>query len=274
VLADWAVGAGAKVIAIDPMPQPELVRRGEERAELDLIEATSADALRDMDLPDAVIIDGDHNYHTVTEELGWIGERAQGADFPLLMLHDVGWPHARRDAYYAPDRIPEEYQEAIEEGVGVFPGEPGVTLGGLPYKWAAREEGGPRNGVLTALEDFLADRGSLRLAIVPIFFGLGVVWHEDAPWAGAVAEVLAPWDRNPIMARLEGNRTLHLASQHVARTYQHMAEDEVERQRRFLLMLADSDAFKLASRLAALRHRGEPTLSEQLEEVLRPADSA
>ena len=220
--------------------------------------------------PDAIIIDGDHNYHTVSEELRGIGERCEreGLVPPLLLLHDVGWPHARRDAYYAPDRVPEEYQERIEEGVGVVPGEPGVTLGGIPYKWAAREEGGPRNGVLTALEDFLSGQPRLRMALVPIFFGLGVVWHEDAPWADAVAGVVEPWDRNPILARLEANRTRHLAVQHVARTYLHMEEVRVSRQESFLLGLRDSDAFAMASRLAALRNRKVPTLLEQLEDAL------
>ena len=34
----------------------------------------------------------------------------------------------------------------------------------------------------------MAEREGLRLAIVPAFFGFGLIWHEDAPWAGAVAE--------------------------------------------------------------------------------------
>ena len=54
-----------------------------------------------------VIIDGDHNYFTVSEELRLIAERAAGAALPLLLFHDVGWPHARRDDYYAAERIPE-----------------------------------------------------------------------------------------------------------------------------------------------------------------------
>ena len=54
-----------------------------------------------------VVIDGDHNYYTVSEELRLIGERAAGAELPLLLFHDVCWPHARRDDYFAPELIPE-----------------------------------------------------------------------------------------------------------------------------------------------------------------------
>ena len=35
------------------------------------------------------MIDGDHNYFTVREELRLIGERAPGAELPLLLFHDV-----------------------------------------------------------------------------------------------------------------------------------------------------------------------------------------
>ena len=53
-----------------------------------------------MELPDAMIIDGDHNYYTVSEELAGSVSAARAARYmPLLLLHDVGWPHARRDAY-------------------------------------------------------------------------------------------------------------------------------------------------------------------------------
>jgi hypothetical protein len=50
----------------------------------------------------------------------------------------------------------------------------------------------------------------LRLAIIPAFFGLGVLWSEDAPWAEQVERHLRRWDRDPILQRLEENRLLQL----------------------------------------------------------------
>ena len=70
--------------------------------------------------------------------------------------------------------------------------------------------------MLTAIEDFVAERERLRLVVLPIFFGLGVLWHLDAPWSDAVAAILDPWDRNPLLQRLEENRILQIAQAYAA----------------------------------------------------------
>jgi len=255
LLVEWAAAGDARVQAIDPAPRPALLELAERRPELELIRATSHDALREIAAPDAAIIDGDHNYYTVREELRLIAERAPGPELPLLIFHDVAWPHARRDDYYDPSRVPEEHRHPIEEGSGLFPGVPGVRAGGLPYRHAAGREGGPRNGVLTAVEDFVAERDALVVAVVPAFFGLGVVWHEDAPWAGAVAQVLEQWDRNPLLERLEANRVLHLASSHFHLVQASRERERADRQEALLRRLLESSAFAVAERLSRLRVR-------------------
>jgi Methyltransferase domain len=270
VLVDWAAGAGARVIAIDPSPQERLVRLEDERPELELVRETSLAALPRLTPADVVIVDGDHNHYTVSEELRLVAEAA-GADLPLLLFHDVCWPHGRRDDYYAADRIPEDRRQPIRAGGGLHPDEPGVRPGGLPYRGAAAREGGPANGVLTAVEDFVSARDGLRLAIVPAFFGLGVVWREDAPWAEAVAEVLDPWDRNPLVARLEANRVFHLSESHVRL----VDADRAARREAVLRRLVDSSAFAVAERLSRLRHRlgiarDQPVISR--DEVRRALD--
>ena len=62
---------------------------------------------------DAALIDGDHNWYTVYHELRLLHEvaRAAGEPLPLLILHDVGWPYGRRDLYYGPEQIPEEFRQ-------------------------------------------------------------------------------------------------------------------------------------------------------------------
>jgi hypothetical protein len=214
VLLDWAAETRASVVAIDPTPHERLIELSEERSELELIQKPSHEALGNIDLPDAVIVDGDHNYYTVSEELRLIDERAAGAELPLLILHDVGWPHGRRDAYWNPEGIPDEDRQPTLQRPFIFPGEPGVVGTGMPMYAAAKREGGPRNGVLTALEDYLDRRGDLRVATLPPFFGLAVVWPGDAPWAQAVAGFLEPWDRHPVLERLEANRVYHIALAH------------------------------------------------------------
>jgi SAM-dependent methyltransferase len=255
LLVEWAAGSGAKVWAIDPSPRDPLVALAGEHAELELVRQTSHDALAAIPLPDAAVIDGDHNYFTVSEELRLIAERASGADLPLLIFHDVAWPHGRRDDYYDPALVPEDARQPIHEGAGVFPGDPGIRPGGLPYRYAAAREGGPRNGVLTAVEDFVDSRDGLRLAVIPAFFGLGIVWHQSAPYADAVAEIVDAWDRNPLLERLEANRVHHLASSHVALVEAARANERAARQEAILRRLLDSSAFGVAERLSHLRER-------------------
>jgi len=255
LLLRWAAESGARIWAVDPSPQKELVQLDEARAELELVRATSLEALQQIPLPDAAIIDGDHNYYTVSEELKALAARAIDGELPLILLHDVCWPHARRDDYFSPEAIPAEYRQPTFEGGGLYPGVPGVRPGGLPYRWPAAEEGGVRNGVLTAVEDFVARQDDLRLAVVPAFFGLGIVWRREAPWAAALAEILDPWDRNPLLERVEANRALHLASSHVQMAQANKAQARVAQQEAVLRRLLDSSAFAVAERLSRLRQR-------------------
>jgi Methyltransferase domain len=266
LLLDWAAETGARVFAIDPSPQPELEQLAAARSDLELVRETSLEAFKTIELPDSIIIDGDHNYYTVSEELRLVAERA-GEDLPLLLFHDVCWPHGRRDDYFRPEQIPEAYRQPTAPEGGLYPGIEGVRFGGLPYHWPAAREGGPRNGVLTAVEDFVADREDVRLAVIPAFFGLGVVWRLDAPYAAALAELLDPWDGNPILERLERNRVLHLASSHVQLRMAEQAQAKVARLEGLLRKMLDSRAFALAEGYTRLRERGSPAFSR--EEIRR-----
>jgi hypothetical protein len=272
-LLGWAAGADARVLAIEPKPPQPLLDLAKEHPELELVRETSHEALRHIRLPDAVIVDGDHNYYTVREELRLIEERTGGDELPFLLFHDVGWPHGRRDTFYAPDQIPDEYLESVAPGGHVFPGERGLAAGGLPYRCVSEREGGSRNGVLTAVEDFVSGREDVRLAIVPAFFGFGVVWQRDRPWAGAVAKILDEWDRNPILARLEANRVFQLASEHVRRAEAGRLRDRNRRLEVLLGSFLESKAFALADRLSGLRwRRRAPSWRQQLNDALGEED--
>jgi hypothetical protein len=263
-LLDWAGTAGARVTAIDPYPQPEMRRLTEQHPELQLVEEESHAALSELPLADAIVIDGDHNHYTVNKELRLISQKAGRGPLPLLFLHDVCWPHARRDTYYAPERIPEDHRQPLARDAEVAPGEPGLASDGLPYPWAAMREGGPKNGVLTAVEDFMSSDPQLRLAIVPIYFGLGVLWSELAPWAETVAKLVEPWDASPMLRRVEAERIAQIVDQ-VRLRRQLLAQEEVLRK------LLDSRAFALAERLSNLKQRGRPIFSrEQVRRVLEP----
>jgi hypothetical protein len=258
-----AAAEGGHVTVIDTAPHPELVALAEGREHVELLRTDSHAALAEIPLADAIILDGDHNHYTVSGELRIISDRVadENRRFPLVLLHDVGWPHARRDDYYVPERIPAEHRQPLAQE-GLFPGEPGTVHGGIPCDNPAAREGGPGNGVLTAVEDFLAEHASLRLAIIPAFYGLGVVWEESDPHADALQRVLAPWDRHPLLQRMEDNRLLHLANTHVlfiaaAEARQRIAvrDRKLQRQTELLRRMHGSRVFWAVQLLLRLRHR-------------------
>ena len=139
VLVEWAAGSGARVVAIDPSPQERLVRLAEERAELELVRETSLAAL-----PHArARRRGDHRRRPqlLHGQRGAAADRRRPvAELPLLIFHDVGWPHGRRDDYYAPDADPGRAPPADPRGRRAAPGRAGDPLrrAALPRRGGAR----------------------------------------------------------------------------------------------------------------------------------------
>ncbi len=143
----------------------------------------SVNVLRDLPPVDVALIDGDHNWYTVYNELTLLARAAHeaGVALPVMIMHDVGWPYGRRDLYYDPDNIPEEYRlEHAEKGL--IRGNAGVSekTGVNPKMHNATVEGGPRNGVMTALDDFLEEYDRpVRRVLLPIYFGLAIVVDQE-----------------------------------------------------------------------------------------------
>jgi Methyltransferase domain len=256
VIAAWAETSGASVTAVDPAPQEQLVQLAADHEGLELVRKTSLEAIPQLPVPDVYIIDGDHNYYTVSRELELIAETSRDTALPLLLFHDVCWPHGRRDDYFDPEQIPADYRHPIAgPGAGIFPGDSGTRPDGLPYPKSAATEAGPRNGVLTAVEDFVSGREGVRLVIVPAFFGFGAAWQTDAPWADRVAAVLDPWDRNELVAGLEASRVFHIAESYSKNVALWKAQDRLGRQDVVLRRLLVSSAFRVAEGLSKLRDR-------------------
>lgn len=215
VLAERARTRGGSLTSIDPEVQDAFLTWLADNPEVRHVPEPSLDALRHVAAADAYIVDGDHNWYTVFNELSLIRGTVRAAGVPLfVLLHDVGWPCARRDFYYAPDRIPEAYRHDYCRTGGATPGwpmlVPGRGLTGGDNLAMAMIEGGPMNGVLTAVEDFIETAGTegddLCYAHVPGALGLGVIFDTAAPWASAMSDHLAPFHHNSLLATLEENR--------------------------------------------------------------------
>lgn len=214
-LAAYTAQRGATLTSIDPAPKPEFRDWLAQTPHVRHIAQPSLTALDDTGDIDAWVIDGDHNWFTVYNELHRIDAISRRDEKPLLvLLHDVGWPWARRDLYYAPAQIPEAFRQPFCFDSGVMLGQteaiPHRGFRGMGQFAIATHEGGPRNGVKTAIEDFCGDKlnagADLAYAEVPAVFGLGVLFALDAPWTGAVADIVTPYHQNRLLARLEENR--------------------------------------------------------------------
>jgi hypothetical protein len=140
--------------------------------------ALSLEALPKIRKPDAVMLDGDHNWYTVIEELRVVQDSAR--HWPLTFLHDVDWPYGRRDMYYAPETIPAEFRHRFERS-GMVRHVSELSPGGKNAEYAnATHEGGPRNGVLTAIEDFVDEsRHDLELFLFHGPAGLAMLIDRD-----------------------------------------------------------------------------------------------
>jgi len=150
---------------------------------------------------DVGLLDGDHNWYTVFNELLAI-ERLHDQDptqFPLLVLHDTGWPYGRRDLYYDPDSIPAEFRQPYARQ-GIFPNRSELVPNkGLNVDLCnALSAGGPRNGVLTGVEDYVA-QSTLRFEQIdlPIYYGVTVLAtgsrvESEPKLARAMAELQSP----------------------------------------------------------------------------------
>lgn len=175
-LLDWCRPRGCAYAGIDPAPPDGLP----------VIRGASLDVLPRLEACDAYFIDGDHNYYTVRGELDAIArgtERLRDRG-PLICVHDVGWPWGRRDMYYAPENIPAEHRHPSSNELGVTLHDDALVDGGMrdPGRYAiARRPGGPRNGVLTAVEDFLAAEreagAEWEMVLVPAAFGLALLYR-------------------------------------------------------------------------------------------------
>ncbi len=209
-LLEHADSVDGHLTVIDPNPDPDAEQRIKAEPRAELKKCLSLEALPGLH-GDAWLIDGDHNYYTVIEESRLIWEQSRSTNTPFLVFyHDVGWPWGRRDLYYNPDTIPVEHRQRYSWQQGVIPGDPGVVEGGFRGEgnWApALQEGGPRNGVLTAVEDFAVGKeDDLLWAFVPAVFGLGVLFDAHAPWTDSLRHLVAPYHMNPILTRMEQNR--------------------------------------------------------------------
>jgi cephalosporin hydroxylase/glycosyltransferase involved in cell wall biosynthesis len=227
---------GAELHAIDPVPDFDAAALARAFPGRYLVHAdTSHKVLPGLPPFDVALIDGDHNWFTVYHELRMLAEtsRRAGVELPVCILHDVGWPYGRRDLYYEPSRIPSEFRHEYAQR-GLHPSRKGFVSGsgGLNASmYNAVDEGGPRNGVMTAVDDFVHEYDEpLRTIVLPIYFGLAILVTEARIVANPELAQVLDWlesasGRARLLELSESIRLRGLANQ---RTATMRAEDRFE----------------------------------------------
>jgi cephalosporin hydroxylase len=221
-----SLGSEVELHVIDPVPEFDPTEH-EQRFPGRYIfhRDISHNVLPQLEAVDVALIDGDHNWYTVYHELRMLRDsaRAAGASLPVLIMHDVLWPYGRRDLYYDPQQIPEEFRHPYaSRGIAQGRSELMPPRGGgvNPTMNNALHEGGPRNGVMTAFDDFLAEHDkAVRKVLIPIYFGLLVVVEEERLAAHpalekALDELESAEVRNELLELSEQLRLRALALQH------------------------------------------------------------
>ena len=193
-LLEWARDAEAILHAIDPDPNLDVEQIASEYGEqLRFHRVKSLPLLGELEAVELALIDGDHNWYTVINELRALQARAltDQRQPPAILLHDVGWPYGRRDLYYDPDSIPEPYRHNHARR-GIVPGQVELGNGINEHLENATLEGTPANGVLTAVEDFVAEAETdWFMHTIPGLSGLTVLVPEALRRENAaVAELL------------------------------------------------------------------------------------
>jgi len=206
-LLDLASERDFELHVIDPATGPGFdpdALKGQHGGRFNFHSRMSLDQLPLIDEIDAVILDGDHNWYTVYNELKILrGQVERGRPYPLTFVHDIGWPYGRRDLYYDPDTIPAEHRQPYAKaGITLGNGELSGTEGLNVRLYHATTEGAAHSGVRTAVEDFLSEADlPIRFLVVDGFHGLGILAWEPAvaanPTLGAALDRLesAEWLR-------------------------------------------------------------------------------
>lgn len=194
-LLQYCKHVGGHCIVVDPSPQYDIALLKEHYGEefVTILEQFSLDALPTIDQYDMILIDGDHNWYTVYHELKLVEQMAMKTGrFPVVLMHDVDWPYGRRDMYYYPESIPEDSRQPLATK-GMKPGQSELLeVGGFNHiALNALTEGGERNGVQTAIDDFLKETSfAIHYYKLHSNNGLGLLVPEDSLIQSSISYIL------------------------------------------------------------------------------------
>ena len=139
---------------------------------------------------DAVFIDGDPNWYTVFNELTLI--KKNNLKFPLVFVCNNKYPHKRRDSYINPNNIPDEYKHDCCNELPITYEENNEIKHAMindGFCHAIYKET-PKNGVLTAIEDFLNENKSLNMIEINFLEGINFIYNNSSITKNKINNIL------------------------------------------------------------------------------------
>ena len=121
---------------------------------------------------DAIFLNDDANWYTVYNELNII--KNNNESFPLVFICNNVFPNQRKDSYRNPNIIPKEF---LNEFSDRFIYNDIYLSDGLFH---AIESNTPKNGVLTAIDDFLSENYSIGLSDMKFINGLIILYYKSS----------------------------------------------------------------------------------------------
>ncbi|WP_296882415.1 hypothetical protein [uncultured Methanobrevibacter sp.] len=121
------------------------------------ISDTPLNALQKFENYDAIFIDDDPNWYTLINELKII--KNTNHEFPLVFICNNNFPNKRRDSYLNPDNIPANFRQEYTNKLTISFNNEKITISDGFYH--ACDENTSKNGVSTAIEDFLDENSHI-----------------------------------------------------------------------------------------------------------------
>ena len=136
------------------------------------IDGNPLNVLPELTNYDAIFIDGDANWYTVFNELDIV--KRSNEEFPLVFICNNVFPNKRRDSYKDPEAIPSEFRQKFAKELPIAYNDETINI--VDDHYHACEENTPKNGVLTAIEDFLSENSYIGVMKANVLDGITVLY--------------------------------------------------------------------------------------------------
>lgn len=134
------------------------------------------DSLNNLNDYDAIFINDDANWFTVYNELNLV--KKNNEEFPLVFICNNRFPNKRRDSYYDPNIIPKEYRkESLKELPICFKNNKINISDG---NFHACLESDNKNGVLTAIDDFLNENKQIGIMDINFIEEITILFPKNS----------------------------------------------------------------------------------------------